>query len=492
MKIPELGIGIIYFSGFRKVIESNFDLINVIEIEPQTFWLKKDSKLGSILFNEAEMVYLKNLDKPKIFHGVGYPVGSSLPIDDAHIPYLKKMIRALKPVWLSEHLSFNNIEFGDSIYNTNFLLPPLQTEEGIKVVSQSIKEYSSHFDIPFAFETGVNYLSKYAFEIEDGQFINEVAHHADSYILLDIHNLLVNQKNGRQSVKEFINQIDLENVLQIHLAGGFEHDGYYLDAHSNVSSEEVIELFEWIVKRLPNLKAVTFEMLPEYLNYVSDKAICKQLEVMNAIWDTRGQRKHIKKPKPSNKFNNGIIEFSPTVTAWEITLGCLAIGKHHSMTDEKLKTLLSNDKGLEIIQGLIRKFRSSLIVSSMKLSCRYIMLKYSLEKLDVIFEDYWLNSKPQLFALENGIEFANYMIDKLDNLDSDNILKELMIYELNSLHTLIDNQSREVEISFNILELIDALSAGELPKNIPLGKYEIVIEPDELIKTESAKPVFHS
>lgn len=208
VNLPEIGIGIIYFSGFQNVIESNYDLIDLIEIEPQTFWLKHGPKLDSFIFNEEEINYLQSIDKPKLLHGVGYPVAGSLPINTNHIPYLKEMITRLNPIWLSEHLSFNNIKLQGDFNNTNFLLPPLQTPEGVNIATKNIKEYSSYFNIPFVFETGVNYLQPYGFELDDGYFVNTIAELSDSYILLDIHNLYANQKNGRQPVLDFVNQIN--------------------------------------------------------------------------------------------------------------------------------------------------------------------------------------------------------------------------------------------------------------------------------------------
>ena len=59
-----------------------------------------------------------------------------------------------------------------------------------------------------------------------------VAECADCGILLDLHNLFANGVNGRQSVEEFIAQLPLERVWEIHVAGGVELDGYWLDAHS--------------------------------------------------------------------------------------------------------------------------------------------------------------------------------------------------------------------------------------------------------------------
>ncbi|UII23153.1 DUF692 domain-containing protein [Fulvivirga ligni] len=491
MNIPELGIGIIYFSGFKNVIESNEDLIDLIEIEPQTFWLKGRASEDSYVFNEEELNYLESLPQNKLFHGVGFPVGSSMPIDTNHIAYLQEMMRRLNPVWLSEHLSFNNIRINNQIHNTNFLLPPLQTIEGINVASKTIREYSSHFNLPFVFETGVNYLSPYPFELEDGSFINAVAQESDSHILLDIHNLLANQKNGRQNIRELIRQIDPERIIQIHLAGGFEYNGYYLDAHSNVSDHELMGLYDDIVQELPNLKAVTFEMLPEYLNFVPEKAIRTQLEKMRSIWDKRGARKKLRTGF-QQPLSNAQVEYIPSVKNWEATLGSIALEKQAQVnTDGQLEELLLKDEGTKIIISLIKKFKSSLIVSSMKLTCRYILLKYGLEKLESLFADFWMSSQSLLFASENGIEFGSYLVRKFDDLEDDLTLLDLIVYELNSLKTLTDGQVREVFISFNPEDMIRSLSNKKIPEILEQGSYCITIEP-ELQETESVSLVMHT
>lgn len=194
MYIPEQGVGIIYFPGFEDTIELNSDLISTIEIEPQTLWLHDKTESGSYSYDPSQVTYLQTLNKSISFHGVGFPVGGSITSDTEHTECMQKMIGALNPVWLSEHLSFNRIYSEGSVINTNFLLPPLQTREGVLNAAKKIKQYAAHFELPFAFETGTNYLTPQEFEITDGQFINEVAKHADCYILLDIHNLLSNQK----------------------------------------------------------------------------------------------------------------------------------------------------------------------------------------------------------------------------------------------------------------------------------------------------------
>ncbi|MDZ7694634.1 MAG: DUF692 family protein [Balneolaceae bacterium] len=111
--------------------------------------------------NPNQVTYLQTLNKPISFHGVGFPVGGSITSDTEHIECMQNMIDTLNPVWLSEHLSFNRIYSEGSVINTNFLLPPLQTMEGVLNAAEELKQYAAHFDLPFAFETGYE-LSKTA------------------------------------------------------------------------------------------------------------------------------------------------------------------------------------------------------------------------------------------------------------------------------------------------------------------------------------------
>ena len=73
-------------------------------------------------------------------------------------------------------------------------------------------------------------------------------------ILLDLHNLLADQRNGRQPVEEVLSELPLDRVLEIHVAGGFELDGYYLDAHVGGPDVELLALLNGVIARLPNIR----------------------------------------------------------------------------------------------------------------------------------------------------------------------------------------------------------------------------------------------
>ncbi len=489
IKAPELGVGIIYFSGFESVVESNSDLIDVLEIEPQTFWYKSKSEADSFSFDKTTAQYLRQQGKPILFHGVGFPVGGSVPPDPVHIPCLKAMMKELNPVWLSEHLSFNTVLLDNGYCNTNFLLPPLQTTEGIETACTSIAGYASRFPLPFAFETGVNYLSPMEFEIPDGKFVNSIAEKSGAHILLDLHNLLANQKNGRQKVADFIDQIDPQKVIQIHLAGGFYYDSYYLDAHSNVSGSEVLELFERVVLGLPALKAVTFEMLPDFLSFVPAKAIRVQLENMHRIWDKRGRSC---KATPQSKAAQARSASVPSVHEWENTLGKMAI-RYEVPRESTLANELEADKGLAIIRLLIEQFRRSLLVGSLKLTCRYLMLKYGMDFFNNVLGKYWAQSPPGLFASDNGLRFADFLLQPGPNAlcSQDLLLKDLVRYEYHSLLTILDQQERQLQLSFDPRMMVEALGKAQLPDDQGEKCYITTITPSGG-DMDSLHTVFHS
>jgi hypothetical protein len=71
-----------------------------------------------------------------------------------------------------------------------------------------------------------------------------------------------NARNGRQPVDDFIAALPLERVWEVHLAGGFETSGFYLDAHVGPIDPELLALAAKIVPRLPHVRALVYEAIP--------------------------------------------------------------------------------------------------------------------------------------------------------------------------------------------------------------------------------------
>lgn len=270
------------FFELEKYIRDNLDLIDVVEIEPQAHWIRSSN--GYRL--EDGFALLTNIPRKKLVHSISLPVANTM-IDEEQLALLIKVIDTLDAVWVSEHLSFNKVSNSNGHFDTGFFLPPCQTIEGIESCVNMICKMKRKIQRPFAIETGVNYL-QYKFEISDGEFVSQVAQRAGCGILLDLHNIWTNELNGRESVKEFLKEIPLERVWEVHLVGGLEEDGYWLDAHAGAIPNELFELSRKVIRRLPNLHAIIFEMYPSYLQETDSSMIRQQLKELHKLWDIKG------------------------------------------------------------------------------------------------------------------------------------------------------------------------------------------------------------
>ena len=477
--VDELGVGLICFPGLQTVVQSLSGYIDVVEIEPQTSWFKSSPESDTFRFDPQFAEDLIAMPQPKIFHGVGFPVGGTILPPGSHFDTLDAHIRAVNPAYTSEHLSFNrycNIDGG--ISQANFLLPPLQNDLGVDTAVRSILHYRNRTGKPFAFETGTNYLQPRKGEMDDGEFVARIAEESDSFILLDLHNILANERNGRQPLKDFLSRIPLEKVIEIHLAGGMYYKDYYLDAHSGPSSSELLQLTEEIVRTLPALKSIVFEMLPDYYRQgETEKDLRLQLTAMKKIWDVRNRSARAlgiaRKPMPREiPVDNSIV---PEI--WEYALGEIANGNDEK--DIPLQSQLLQDPGITIIRDLVREFRSSMIVSSLKMTCRLLKLHIGSDAFNTLLQTYCTHNDSELFGYANALRFGDW----LDRLDLPvPWLKELLEFELSAARTFLDGKARTLDLPFDPFTILTDLMQWQPPAFSPESGtlYRVEIRPDNL------------
>ncbi len=472
--LPELGVGLIYFAGLDRVVEALQGLIDLVEIEPSNFWLK-ENKEGTVKYSldPQAVSTLQKIKLPKLIHGVGFPFGGTHPPDALSLPPLLETIQAFNSPWVSEHLSFNQVSYGDENYHTGFLLPPIQSKETVKTACKNIREFQNRLPVPVAFETGVNYLKPQPGEMKDGEFFARIAEETDCGILLDLHNLWCNEVNGREKVRDVLKSIPLDRVWEIHLAGGERFEDYLLDAHSNLIPKEVEEVALEIIPQLPNLKAVIFEIFPEYIyaNNISMESIVTQFKQIKKMWNRRAIRSLTSKTRGNILSRENMEEpMEPTQAEWEQTLSALVLGKP---TQEPIAESLKQDEGLKIYRKLITSVQKGKLIDCLKYSCRYIMLRYGEKALLNLMEYFWKDSVPHLFASDEAQAFNDFMQDKKPL--NDPLLYALLNYEMAVHQSVIENKETRVRFPCEPLQLLQSLGAGKLPSPLIEGEYEVVV-----------------
>jgi uncharacterized protein len=461
--LPPLGVGITYSPELDEIVQS--DCVDYLEIEPQTLWYKKEDRYE---MPEEVVQHLVGIDKKKLIHSVGLPVGGIFRGEDHQIELLNNNIEIFQSPWASEHLGFNRT----ADFFTGFFLPPLQTEKGIAQAVQGITYLQNQLSVPFAVETGVNYLRPRKGEIADGTFISEVIEQADCGLLLDLHNLYANELNGRQSIDDFLKQIPLHRVLEVHLAGGFEMDGFWLDAHSGNMPDRLIQIASEVIAQLPNLKAITYEILPSYLPVVGISKIKEELHKVRELWSLRNTSHRIRDEKIKPRIGAVSSQVSDiSVTTWEREIGLAAIGRIDS------DSIFKDEAGIQLVQKLVEEFRASMLVTTLRLTYRLMALSLGNDVVKIIFKNFWSAVPPGQFASDEALNFAKFLTELELSLPN---LKEVLLFEESSLRTLLDGKTRIVEFSYDPFPLLRSLAEGKLSTlERQMGTYEIEITGDD-------------
>lgn len=474
-ELPELGVGIIYWPELEKLLNLDAHSIDVIEIEPQAYWFHDRSGPSYYKLDQRAFDHIQQLRQPKLVHGVGFPVGGSSPLQLGGMLPFRESIEALDASWASEHLSFNRIRSGEGVTELGFLLPPIQSRSSIENCVSNIIKLKQHIPVPFAFETGVSYLKRSPFELSDGSFFSAVATRADCGILLDVHNLWTNERNGRQAVLEVISELPLDRVIEIHLAGGEEYAGYWVDAHSGLVSPEVIDLASIIVPMLPNLKAIIYEVMPEYLRdgSISTTQLAEQIDQLHELWSMRCISPTVQVTKPVEVKDDPLL---PSPETWEQALHDALVG--HESPENNFRLDLTSDPGIGVLRSLIASARAGKLAGSLNLTIRMLLLSVGEQGVERIFEDFWAVAPPQQLTSEEAIDFAEYLLSSLTAAKVE-WLGEVVNFELAAHRAVITGEAQRVSFSCDPELLFSALRKGQLPRDPTRGQYEVMVTPPE-------------
>ena len=135
-----------------------------------------------------------------------------------------------------------------------------------------IREVQQRVPVPFLLENNVYYFDIPACEMDEPTFLNTLCRESGCGLVLDLHNVYTNARNHGFDAGAMLAELELEHVGEIHVAGGMELDGFYLDAHSDTMPDPVWSLLEWTLPRCPNLGGVTFELFGSWFDSVGNDA----------------------------------------------------------------------------------------------------------------------------------------------------------------------------------------------------------------------------
>jgi hypothetical protein len=184
-------------------------------------------------------------DYPLSLHGVGMSLGSTDPLDRAHLAKLRRLIARTEPAIVSEHLCWSGV--GGRHFND--LLPLPYTEEALDHVASRVDEVQEALGRELAVENVSSYLAFAEATIPEWEFVAAVARRTGCRLLLDVNNIHVNAVNHGFSAQTYLGAIPADAVAEIHLAGFDASGPCLIDTHGARVAPEVWTLYRTAIER---------------------------------------------------------------------------------------------------------------------------------------------------------------------------------------------------------------------------------------------------
>jgi uncharacterized protein (UPF0276 family) len=284
--VPRLGVGIGYQPELRPFLESFGDDFDFLEVVPDVLWNDRGPGTSPRYLPDPEGTVFVNAmagQRPVVPHSIGLSIGSAHRFEREHLAQMAHWYDWLGFPWHSDHLAFHLAEPGEE-WNVNLTLPVPLDRETLEMIAGRVLEVQRRVPVPFLLENNVYYFDLPEQELDEPTFLNTLCRQSGCGLLLDLHNHYVNCRNRGADALRSLAAYDLERVVELHVAGGLEFRGVYLDAHSGPTPEPVWELLDWVAPRCPNLGGVVFELFGSWFEPMGAEALRRQLGRMRETW----------------------------------------------------------------------------------------------------------------------------------------------------------------------------------------------------------------
>ena len=243
--IPALGVGLGYRSELKEEILAHREQIDFLEIITDNYLTEPGARAA---LEELCALF------PVIPHGVDLSIGSVMPLEPSYLKAIQRISDLTKAPYYSEHLCMTRVPGRD----IGHLAPLWFTEELLQHVIHRVQTIQDYLGKPLILENVTYTLGIPQGTMSQTEFFQRVVKATGCGVLLDVTNAFVNATNHQFDAKHFLEQMPLDHVVQIHLAGGYWRNGWLVDGHSELVPQEIFDLFRVVASRCL-IKGVIFE-----------------------------------------------------------------------------------------------------------------------------------------------------------------------------------------------------------------------------------------
>jgi uncharacterized protein (UPF0276 family) len=188
-------------------------------------------------------------EHPLSVHGVGLSLAGAAEPDRDHVLRLKELVERIEPFLVSEHLAWSRQ--GATCFPD--LLPFPRTSEALSLIARNIDIVQDMLGRRILIENPSLYVRLDGHEYAESEFLGELARRTGCGLLIDVNNVFVTANNIGFSPRAYLDALPCQDIGEIHLAGHTldpQHGRQLLiDSHDEAVSEEVWDLYDWLLAR---------------------------------------------------------------------------------------------------------------------------------------------------------------------------------------------------------------------------------------------------
>jgi uncharacterized protein (UPF0276 family) len=199
---------------------------------------------------------------PVLYHPSYINFCGSYPNSKVWLEETAKHIDAVGSAWFAQDVAYCFWETG-AAYSTSlgYFVPPVFNQASLEKAIERVKEVQALVPVTVAVEPPP--LTFYAGSMSLFEFFGELAQRTDCAILLDMGHLVSYEMASGKKVKDALDQLPCERVVEVHIAGGRLKEAVdgpiYVDAHECTILDQTWSMLEAMLPELSNVKAVCYE-----------------------------------------------------------------------------------------------------------------------------------------------------------------------------------------------------------------------------------------
>ncbi|MGV9562332.1 DUF692 domain-containing protein [Streptomyces sp. NPDC003480] len=269
------------------------EIADAVERMPAIDWVEAVAENVCPGHLPESLVRLRERGVTVVPHGVSLGLGGADRPDEARLAALAERAGALGSPLVTEHIAF--VRAGGPLtaspaLEAGHLLPVPRTRDALDILCENIRIAQDALPVPLAVENIAALIAWPGEEMTEGQFLYDLADRTGVRLLIDVANLHTNHVNRGEDPARALDELPVEAIAYVHVAGGFERDGVWHDSHAHPVPQPVLDILAGLASRAtpPGVLLERDENFPEPEELERELTAIRQTVEMAAIGTDAG------------------------------------------------------------------------------------------------------------------------------------------------------------------------------------------------------------